>query len=157
MTRAIRIPRDFILFHPRRLARAVENGMDAAAQGVRADFVATTRTWERGVVFTITRPGTFRRVIGTDDPVWAMLDAGTRPHIIAPRRARALAFAVGGRPKTRPRVLSSSGGSTGNTFVTTRGVVQHPGTKAREWTDVAQKKWQRELPTVVQRAIDSEG
>lgn len=155
MTKAIRVPRR-LLELPQRLERAIENGMSAAAQGVRADLVATTRTWERGVSFTITRPGAYRRVIGTDDEVWAMLDAGTRPHIIAPRRARALAFAVGGRPKTKPRVLSSSGGSVGSTFVTTRGIVQHPGTKARAWTDVAQQKWQAQLAVVVQRAIDSE-
>jgi hypothetical protein len=155
MTRAIRVPRELLAL-PQRMARAVENGMQAAAEGVRADFVATTRTWEHGVSFTISRPGAFRRVIGTDDEIWSMLDAGTKPHIIAPRRARALAFAVGGRPKTRPRVLNSSGGSTGNTFVTTRGIVQHPGTKPREWTDVAQEKWEGRLADTVQRAIDSE-
>lgn len=155
MTRAIRVPAR-LLELPARLERAIQNGMQSAAQGVRVDFVATTRTWERGVAFTITKPGGYRRVIGTDDEVWFWLDGGTRPHLIAPRRARALAFAVGGRPKTRPRVLSSSGGSTGSTFVTTRGIVQHPGTKAREWTDVAQEKWQKQLPVVVQRAIDSE-
>jgi hypothetical protein len=155
VTRAIRVPRR-LLELPGRVTRATENGMQAAAEGARADFLATTRTWDRGVAFTISRPGAFRRVIGTDDSIWSMLNAGTRPHIIAPRRARALAFAVGGRAKTRPRVLSSSGGSTGNTFVTTRGIVQHPGTKAREWTDVAQGKWQKQLPVVVQRSIDAE-
>lgn len=155
MTKAIRVPKA-LLELPERLTRAVENGMQAAAQGVRADFVATTRTWERGVSFTITKPGRYQRVIGTDDDIWAMLNAGTRPHLIAPRRGKALAFATGGRPKTKPRVLGSSAGSTGSTFVTTRGVVQHPGTKAREWTDVAQQKWQDQLPVVVQRAIDSE-
>lgn len=154
--KAIRVPRDFLLFHADTLARAVGNGLDSAAQGVRADFAATTRTWEHGAAFTITKPGVFRRVISTDDPVWAMLDGGTRPHLIAPKRATALAFATGGRPKTRPRVLSSSSGSAGNTFVTTRGPVQHPGTAARQWTDVAQEKWQELLPTNVQRAIDSE-
>lgn len=155
MTKAIRVPARLLAL-PDRMNRAIENGMQAAAQGVRADFVATTRTWERGVAFTITAPGRYARVIGTDDQIWAWLNEGTRPHLIAPRRARALAFAVGGRAKTRPRVLGSSAGSTGSTFVTTRGVVQHPGTKAREWTDVAQQKWQDQLAVVVQRAIDSE-
>jgi len=155
VTKAIRVPKALMEL-PERLTRAVENGMQSAAQGVRADFVATTRTWERGVSFTIVAPGRYQRVIGTDDEIWTMLNAGTRPHLIAPRRGKALAFAVGGRPKTKPRVLGSSAGSTGNTFVTTRGVVQHPGTKAREWAETAQQKWQDQLPVVVQRAIDSE-
>lgn len=155
MTKAIRVPARLLTL-PDRMDRAIDNGMQAAAQGVRSDFVATTRTWERGVAFTIVKPGRYQRVIGTDDQIWAWLNEGTRPHLIAPRRAKALAFAVGGRAKTRPRVLGSSAGSAGNTFVTTRGVVQHPGTKAREWTEVAQDKWQDQPAVVVQRAIDSE-
>jgi hypothetical protein len=154
--RAIRIPRDALILNPERIARAVENGMQAAAEGVRADFYATTNTWERGVSFTISRPGAFRRIIGTDDEIWTMLNQGTKPHLIYPRRAKALAFATGGRAKTKPRVLGSSAGSQGSTFVTTRGPVQHPGTKAREWDTTAQKKWQQELATVVQRSVDSE-
>lgn len=156
MTRAIRIPRDFVLFRPDRLARAIDNGLTSAAQGVKADFAATVRTWEHTAAFTITKPGAFRRVIATDDPVWVMLDAGTPPHLIAPRRARVLTFATGGRAKTKPRVLSSGAGREGTTFVYTRGPVQHPGTDARQWTDVAQEQWQERLPEVVQRAIDSE-
>lgn len=153
--RAIRVPRRLLDQAPR-LARAVQNGLTAAAQGVKADFAATTNTWERRVSFTITAPGVFRRVIGTDDEVWAMLDRGTRPHLIYPRRAKVLSFATGGRAKTRPRVLGSSAGSTGSTFVTTRGPVQHPGTAPREWTETAKAKWDRLLPETVQRAIDAE-
>lgn len=152
--RAIRVPQS-LFEQPQRLARAVENAMQAAAEGVRADFSATTNTWNHGVAFTITRPGVLRRVIGTDDNVWAMLDEGTKAHVIRPTRAKRLRFATGGSPKTTPRVLGSSGGSPGSGVVFARGV-NHPGTKAREWTDVAQQKWQERLVEVVQRAIDSE-
>lgn len=152
--KAIRVPASFFA-DLRRAARASQNGLDAAAKGVQADFAATTRTWNHQPEFTITAPSPDRRLITTDDAVWSMLDDGTRPHTIRPRFGKVLRFAAGGTPKSRRRYLGANKGSTGTQLVYARGV-DHPGTEAREWSTAAQEKWDTQLPIVMQRAIDSE-
>ena len=56
--------------------------------------------------------------VGSDLEYAAMVNDGTRPHIIRPRRARALRFVVGGR-------------------VVYAKFVRHPGTRARPFLDRA--------------------
>lgn len=56
--------------------------------------------------------------VGSDVEYAAMVNDGTRPHTIRPRRAQALRFTVGGR-------------------VVYARVVQHPGTRARPFLDRA--------------------
>ena len=94
-------------------------------------------------------------MIATTDTIYGYVNDGTRPHIIVPRRARVLAFGTGGSPKTAPRVIGSQPGSRGGKMVFTRRV-NHPGTEARAFDETIAKKWQREAPQVLQRAIDSE-
>lgn len=59
-----------------------------------------------------------RWVIGSDVEYAEMVHDGTRPHIIRPRRKRALRFRVGGR-------------------VVYAKFVRHPGTRARPFLDRA--------------------
>jgi hypothetical protein len=78
----------------------------------------------------------------TTDQKYLWVDLGTQPYVIRPRNALFLRFTVGGRPKTRPRVIGSGAGSRGSQWVTTR-LVRHPGIKAREFTDEITKRRRR--------------
>jgi len=75
----------------------------------------------------------------TDSEKWNWTDQGTEPHVIRPRRARVLRFAVGGKPKTKVRTLGSGRGKRGNRWVTKK-VVHHPGTTARHFSEEVQTR-----------------
>lgn len=139
---------------PKKMARAVKNGLDAAAKGATVDFKVTTQTWRNTPAFSTDASQDDRRIVGTNDQIYQYVNAGTRPHVIV-ARGPALAFPTGYRAKTRPRVIgSSSGGASGPTVVRQR--VMHPGTAARAFDQAIAEKWQAQLPIIMQRALDSE-
>lgn len=138
----------------KKLIAAIENGMDAAAEAALIDFHVTTDTWSHQPRFSVDKPNPGERVIGTDDDIYHFVDAGTKPHTIVAKNKKALAFGAGNRAKTQVRVIGSGSGSKGNTQVRTKRV-KHPGTDAREFSETIAKKWQKELPVTMQRAIDS--
>jgi len=138
----------------RKLQRAIDNGLDAAARGALVDFHVTTQTWKHQPEFRIeSSPG--RRLIYTDDEIYGWVDAGTRPHIIRPKGNKPLAFRYPFKAKTVPRQIRSRKGSYGKNWARAKWVL-HPGTFAREFTDVIHLKWAKELPRTLQRAIDAE-
>jgi hypothetical protein len=135
------------------LERALIGALDQATKVVEKDYNATTVTWRHRARASIEKPASNERVIGVDDRIWQMLDEGTRAHAIRPRSARRLAFKTGFVPKTQPSVIGSGpGGSSGNT-VFARGV-QHPGTKARKWTDAISTKNDAVLPDLVDKVLE---
>jgi hypothetical protein len=148
------IPRDLGL-DPRRLQRAITNGLDASAKAAKVDFGVTTQTWAKKPDFEISEPDPYSRVIGTDDEIYGYVNDGTKPHLIVARNGKALAFGVPSGAKTTPRVIGSSAGRKGSTMIR-RKAVQHPGTDAREFDQAIAEKWENQLPTTMQRAIDSE-
>jgi hypothetical protein len=143
----------------KRLIRGLRNGMKNASENVIVDFMTTTKTWKHQPEFKATEVSAAEWIISTDDSVWSMLDDGTKPHIIRPKRAKRLRFQWGGqgsyKAKTRPGYLGSNKGRVSGPIVF-RKQVRHPGTKPRKWTDAAKVKWDRELGDIVQRAIDAE-
>lgn len=147
------VPKSLVV-DPQKLARAVANGLDGAAKGATVDFKTTTATWQHTVSFETTEPDAARRVVGTDDEIYGYVNAGTRPHVIV-AHGKALAFGVGGRPKSRPGYIGANAGSTGKGTVFRR-MVNHPGTTARGFDTAIATKWQEQLPIIMQRAIDSE-
>lgn len=143
-----------LVFNAAKLARAIENGLEGAAKDVKVDFAVTTQTWATKPAFEIERK-TAERIVSTDDEIYGYVNDGTRAHPIVAHGPGGLAFGVPSSPKTAPRVIGSSGGSKGSTIVHVRRV-QHPGTEAREFDETIGKKWDAELPRIMQRAIDSE-
>lgn len=133
--------------------RAIQNALTAAAKGMQVDFGVTTQTWRNRPAFDIKMPAPYERTVSTNDDIYAMLDAGTKAHDIRPRRTRILRFATPFRSKTLPNQIMSRAGSTGSTEVVAR-TVHHPGTKARRWAKAIQKKWQAQVGSIFQRAID---
>jgi hypothetical protein len=138
-----------------KVKRAVTNALDGAAEGAKVDFETTTATWQHKVDFAIDKHAEDKRVVGTDDEIYGYVNEGTRPHLIV-AHGKALAFPGGGfRPKTRVKVIGSNAGSKGGATVF-RPKVQHPGTDARKFDEAIAEKWSRQLPIVMQRAIDAE-
>jgi hypothetical protein len=140
---------------PKRLARALTNALNGVAKDIQTDFRATTQTWQHAVDFPIDSPSDYRRTVSTDDEVYGYVNDGTRPHPIAPKGGGVLRFNTPFRAKTVPgRILSGPGGA-GSTEVVAR-AVQHPGTAPRKFDVTIKEKWEKDFPTIMQRALDSE-
>lgn len=137
-----------------KMRRAVTGALDTGAKEVQADFNRTTASWRHGVDFTVRTPQAWVRDIFTEDDIWQMLNAGTREHLILPKRGKMLAFGTPFRAKTVPQSLSSGPGSVGGNRVFSRGVI-HPGTDARDWDLVVAVKWIDVFPSRMRDAIRS--
>jgi len=135
---------------------AIVSTLNGTAKAIKVDFDVTTQTWQHRPSFKIASPSEYVREISTNDDVYAMLEVGTKPHVIRPKKPRGiLRFTVPFRAKTVPNAIRSNKGSKGNTLVVAR-VVHHPGTKARNWSKVIAKKWNAQIGVTFQRAIDAE-
>ena len=132
---------------------AVTKGMDDAADAVVKDFQKTTQGWQHSVTFTITKQGA-DRTITTDDEIWGYVDEGTPRHVITAKRARVLRFATGGTPKTQPGRITSGGGSKGGAVVF-RPRVNHPGTKARLFSQQIAKLWSKGTAPFIRDALET--
>ena len=138
------------------MMRELTGEMKDIQKDVRKDFDATTRTWKHDAKFENEFESNQRKIrffTGTDDAIYGYVSGGTKPHIIRPKRAKALRFMGTYSAKTMPGVIgSNSGGSSGAT-VFSQGV-QHPGTKARKFPEAVEKKWKRPFPKRIRAALD---
>lgn len=142
------------LAEPAKLARALQNTLDNQAKNIQIDFGVTTQTWSHTPSFTIDTPDPYTREIATSDPIYAMVNDGTRPHPIH-ASGRVLVFKGGFRAKTLPRSIGSGGGGASGPSVFTK-TVNHPGTAARDFDTTIAQKWDALLGPIFQRAIDAE-
>lgn len=153
-------------FRPDAMRRVVSNTMTAIAKDIKVDYDVTTQTWEHRPDVEITGSGPDERQIKVKSDIYAMLEAGTRPHMIKPkkmvtdkrtgkRRRVRLHFTTPFQSKTLPNRIMSRGGDSGDKDVYARGV-RHPGTKPRNWSKVIAAKWRKEAPQVMARAIAAE-
>lgn len=138
---------------PVKLGLAVEDALDESAANVYAQFDQTHSTWKTVVKFEIKRKP-WQREIATNNKIYRYVNFGTGRHVIVARRARVLAFAPGGSPKTQPNVLGSGGGSRGGAAVFRKQVI-HPGTEARNFDVIIIKEWNGgRLQAAIQRHIN---
>lgn len=146
---------DSMLCNPEKIINAVENALDGAALSAKADFGVTTQTWKHKPTFTIARERLLR-TISTIDPIYGYVNDGTNPHEIRPKKPDGiLAFGTPFTPKTVPHIIASGQGGRGSKLVYTT-LVHHPGNDGREFDKEIRAKWEKELPKILQRAIDSE-
>lgn len=142
---------------PKGMARAITNTMNSTALAIKADFAVTTQTWEDKPTFAITSPTPYTREVSTGDPIYSMLNEGTKAHEILPKAGSMLVFSTPFRSKTIPKSISSGPGSKGTNKAISRHGVRHPGTTAREWDTTIADKWRKQFATIMQRSIDAEG
>lgn len=84
---------------------------------------------------------TLEGVTGTDSKIYLYVTRGTRPHIIRPKRAKALAFSSRFRAKTAQGYIRSyKGGRSGKPVFAKE--VKHPGTQARGFEEAIAAKHQ---------------
>ena len=121
--------------------RLIRQQLAELARDAQKDFAATTKTWKHQPAFAIDSQDT-EATVSTSDKVYGFVNDGTRPHVIVAKRGRGLAFGVGSKTKTTPRVIGSGPGSTGSPVIV-RPMVRHPGTEAREFAKAIKEKWQR--------------
>jgi len=144
------------------------NAMRAAGTQIKKDFEKTTATWKRKPKFemliSLTGPGPVV-LVDTDDEIYGYVSGGTKPHPIfagiytGKSNKKALAFPRISSPKTYPgHIGSMKGGSWGKVV---RPYVNHPGTKARKFDEVIQKRRQKwfkgEMEKAMKKAAKSSG
>lgn len=138
-------PRKSPVINVKAFEREIRAAVDKTADGMLADFKKTTRTWRTDVKF-YARPkgGQLGRrdmviTIYTNSQIYQYVEAGTKPHPIRPKKAKALRFLSNYRAKTRAGFIgSSAGGTSGNPVFAKE--VMHPGTKARNFAAIIAKK-----------------
>lgn len=145
------------------------NAMRRIGTQVKKDFGKTTATWEHEVEFkesvSIGGPGPVL-MVWTDDLIYRYVDQGTKPHEIwagiytGKSDKKALAFGSKFKAKTTPRVLGSGPGFSGGDVIF-RPFVNHPGTEAREFSEMIQKSWEpkfkREMEATLRTAVKTSG
>lgn len=148
--------------------RSVVNDMKRAAkltsQQIRRDFQKTVRTWKKQPDFIVSQ----RKILGgyiyscyTENEIYMYVNNGTKPHIIRATRGvnfvTPLAFNYPYTAKTRPGVLKSFKGGKGSNFAQAI-EVQHPGTKARKFDEIIQKRfkerWVRESNRIMRNYLN---
>jgi len=155
MTKAVVILPKKPVFDAAKMKIAITSTLNGTAKAIKVDFDVTTQTWQHRPAFKIATPSEYTREISTNDDVYAMLEVGTKAHIIRPKKPRGiLRFTTPFRSKTIPNEIRSRQGSKGNTPVVAR-VVRHPGTRPRLWSRAIAKKWNAQIGTTFQRAIDA--
>ncbi len=109
-------------------ARRVQKHLDTVAKRTRGRLQVKTATWKRKPTFDIAQTGPYERTISTDNEIFLFQDGGTKPHKIRAKRGRNLHFFWARRGR----------------FVTTP-EVNHPGTKAANWTKKAARQAERDF------------
>lgn len=143
----------------RKMAAAMPNIVDDElydiAKEMQGDFEKTTKTFEHGVEFEVTRIDGEAKGWGvsTDDEIWNWIDQGTPPHIIVPVNAPMLRFNQPFVPKTRVRNINSYKGEIGTMEVVAQ-EVHHPGVEAREFTEVIVERWQPKVGPRVRKKMN---
>lgn len=140
-----------------RIARNLPGIVDAAIQSLARDegiplFQNTTRTWQHKPTFeTIKQPRGW--AIKTTDQIYNWVDQGTRPHTITAKNVPFLVFRYPYRSATVPNVISSRAAARGNNWARKRSV-QHPGTEARNFTDIIIRRLQQRAANRVRQALN---
>ncbi len=139
-----------------------EVGMEALsiADDMLLDLELAVATWDHKVKFeeeVNVTPDLVEIMVATDDEIFKFVDEGTKAHPIKPKRPGGkLRFQEGYRAKSTPGVQVSSVGGPFGEYVYSKGV-QHPGTKARNFTGQLTLRWRiqtyRRLNLALQRAV----
>lgn len=132
------------------------DGVQQEGEIEQGKYEQTTRTWTNAPDHEMAMTQTKEEIKATnltDDEIYYYAHNGTKAHPIVPKRKPMLIFKNGYRAKTTPGVLrSKQGGAFGKTVVAH--AVQHPGTKARGWTDILLRNRPRAFKSAMQRLMN---
>jgi hypothetical protein len=131
----------YLLRVVRQLPEVLDEAVRESAVEAQTMYGATVATLRTQPTFELQHEGTGRWGIKTDSEIYGYVDKGTPPHEIVARRAPYLRFTVPFSPKTKPRFIVSYAGSRGEQWVSKKSV-HHPGTKARQFSQIIQQRAQ---------------
>lgn len=131
------------LFDIRSGIAAKEKALDSLADEAVKDFGKTVATWKNKPEIRV-RETTNTRQVYVIGKIYGYVDQGTPPHIIRALRARVLSFRGGYKAKTRPGIISSSGGGASGKRIFAR-QVNHPGTKPRNFSRIIAERMQKKV------------
>ena len=126
---------------------ALLNQMRKVGTQIKKDFEKTTATWEHKPKFeslVSLAGGGATLLVETNSVIYRYVSEGTKPHVILPKKAKALRFPGTYTAKTLPGVLEARAGGASGADVFSKGVM-HPGTKARNFDKLIAAKWQRQF------------
>ena len=105
------------------------------------------------VSLTAKRLAVFIFPAGEHKDIWIYVDQGTKPHVIVPKNARMLRFRTGYKAKTAPGagIRGGGGGATGPVVWAKK--VNHPGSKARKFSEQIAKDIQPEAARDIENAF----
>jgi hypothetical protein len=140
---------------------AMKEGLTSVAKAIDQDFKKTTKSFSAatgedkplgGIPKFKSKILPDRAQVATRHRVYYYINFGTRPHVIAAKRAKSLRFRKDYRAKTYPGVLTSRpGGKSGpHQF---RRMVSHPGTAARDFDLAIIKRNTTRIQTLINIAL----
>jgi hypothetical protein len=93
--KAIKPKQSFAL--SKNMTKALAQATTDTLNTMKKDFERTTSGWKTEVRFTTQKAlavtnDSIRGAVGTDNKIYGYVNNGTRPHIIRPKRAKALRF-----------------------------------------------------------------
>lgn len=130
---------------------AIQKVNQEQAELVKKDLLKPTATWQHDVEARAKQTRTGFTVI-INDKVYAILDAGSKPHDITPKRAKALRFNTRFRSKTMPNKLTARKGFNAPPAAFAK-KVEHPGTAPRNFKKQARERLNKRYPTALRKAI----
>lgn len=120
---------------PKKYKAALRMAQGIAETAALTTARGTTRGWRHRVTWRIERKGDDQSDVVTDDEIFFYQDQGTKPHVIRPKRKRALSWPSAAHPVRR---------------------VNHPGTPAQRFTDTIaatmRKQYQRIVAAELEKA-----
>jgi len=129
--------------NPRVFFKAIEKQLKKEAKIVVRLYKKTVKTWKNKPRFRVERPRLLQigmaTTIYTTSDIYRYVDLGTKPRTIKPKKGKYLTFKVGGRAKTRAKVVGSSRGAPGTQWVRTKKVRRHR-IKARRFSFEIKKR-----------------
>lgn len=129
------------MFDLSRFLNSKRVGSRAVAEAAKRDFQSSVASWDEKPDFDIIDTDE-SFIVGTDDELYALVNNGSDPHVILPRRRKRLAFQTEYRSKTVPGSINSRSGGKSGDVVTSRGVM-HPGFAARKFDVTVLKRTER--------------
>lgn len=104
---------------------------------LKRQFSRTTEGWDNKPSFEqrfANRTDYLSVTVYTTQEQYSIVNAGSPPHTISPRRGGMLRFQPGYRAATRPRIIGSRAKQRSGSIISARGV-SHPGFEAREFDE----------------------
>jgi hypothetical protein len=125
------------------------------APDLRRQFNRTTEGWENRPSFAqkfASYSDYLSTTVYTTQEQYGIVNAGSPPHTITPRRGGMLRFQTGYRAATRPKIIGSRAKQRSGDFVSAH-LVHHPGFEARDFDVTIAKEYEPQFIEDINHAI----